>query len=72
MTSPEFLERAKAAVAKAVREQEAKGIQPVYFDRKTGQIVGGTDDASREDRACEGRRVPDILKREDQDTGVKK
>lgn len=72
MMSPEFLERAKGAVARAVRDLESRGIRPVYFDRKTGRIVGGSDDALREDRACEGRRDPDILKREDQDTGAKK
>ncbi|NKJ47356.1 hypothetical protein CIC12_11485 [Burkholderia sp. SG-MS1] len=40
MTSPEFFERANAAVEKAVRELEAKGIQPVYMDRKTGRLAG--------------------------------
>ncbi|WP_186046457.1 hypothetical protein [Burkholderia gladioli] len=41
MTSPEFLERAKAAVEKAVRGLEARGLQPHYMDRKTGRLVGG-------------------------------
>ncbi|MBW5287858.1 hypothetical protein [Burkholderia gladioli] len=40
MTSQAFFDRAKAAVEKAVRELEAKGIQPVYMDRKTGRLVG--------------------------------
>ncbi|QTO43641.1 hypothetical protein [Burkholderia latens] len=40
MTSPLFFERAKAAVEKAVRELEAKGIQPVYMDRETGRLAG--------------------------------
>ncbi|TAM05447.1 MAG: hypothetical protein EPN70_08535 [Paraburkholderia sp.] len=40
MTSPEFFARAKAAVEKAVRELEAKGIQPCYMDRETGRLVG--------------------------------
>nr|WP_311527967.1 hypothetical protein [uncultured Ralstonia sp.] len=34
ITSPEFLRRANEAVAKAVRELEAKGIKPVYVTRK--------------------------------------
>ncbi|APR34321.1 hypothetical protein [Paraburkholderia sp. SOS3] len=63
MRSPEFLKRANEAVAEAVRDLEAHGIRPVYLDRKTGRIVGGSDDALREDGACEGRRLPDILKR---------
>lgn len=41
MTSPEFFERAKAAVEKAVRDLEARGIQPHYMDRETGRLVGG-------------------------------
>lgn len=41
MTSPEFLARANAAVAKAVRNLEARGIQPHYMDRETGRLVGG-------------------------------
>lgn len=40
ITSPEFFERAKVAGEKAVRELEAKGIQPCYMDRKTGRLVG--------------------------------
>lgn len=40
MTSPEFFERANAAVEKAVRELEAKGIQPVYMERETGRLAG--------------------------------
>ncbi|MDR6384013.1 hypothetical protein [Paraburkholderia caribensis] len=63
MRSPEFLKRANHAVAEAVRDLEAHGIQPVYLDRKTGRIAGGSDDALREDGACEGRQHPDILKR---------
>ncbi|CAJ0796068.1 hypothetical protein P3T32_002034 [Ralstonia sp. GP73] len=34
MTSPEFLRRANEAVARAVRELEAKGIKPVYVTRQ--------------------------------------
>ncbi|MCP1174499.1 hypothetical protein [Ralstonia chuxiongensis] len=34
MTSPKFLRRANEAVAKAVRELEAKGIKPVYVTRQ--------------------------------------
>ncbi|WP_459199430.1 hypothetical protein ACQVRX_07315 [Ralstonia pseudosolanacearum] len=34
ITSPEFLRRANEAVAKAVRELEAKGIKPVYVARQ--------------------------------------
>lgn len=33
MTSPQFIERANAAITKAVRELEAKGIQPAYVMR---------------------------------------
>ncbi|MDC6237011.1 hypothetical protein PP724_22875 [Ralstonia solanacearum] len=40
MRSREFLERANAAVAAAVRGLEARGIQPCYLDRETGVIVG--------------------------------
>ncbi|WP_186024159.1 hypothetical protein [Burkholderia gladioli] len=62
MTSPEFLARANAAIAKSVRELEMKGIQAVYVDRNAGRIVGA--DASRNNDSCEGRCVADILKRE--------
>ncbi|WP_175862258.1 hypothetical protein [Burkholderia cepacia] len=62
MTSPEFLARANAAIARSVRELEMKGIQPVYGDRNAGRIVGA--DASRKNGSCEGRCVVDILKRE--------
>ncbi|MBY4765584.1 MULTISPECIES: hypothetical protein [Burkholderia] len=62
MTSPEFLARANAAIARSVRELEMKGIQPVYVDRSTGRIVGA--DASRKNGSCEGPCVADILKRE--------
>ncbi|MEZ0606191.1 hypothetical protein ACAX43_29300 [Paraburkholderia sp. IW21] len=62
MTSPEFLQRANASVAEAVRELETKGIKPVYLDRRTGQIVGGEDDQGREKDSCEGQAAPDILK----------
>ena len=72
MRSTEFLKRANEAVAEAVLNLESHGIQPVYLDRKSGRVVGGSDDRLREDRACEGCRVPDILKGEDQDTGAKK
>jgi len=71
MRSPEFLKRANEAVAEAVRDLELHGIQPVYLDRKTGWIAGGSGNALREDRACEGRRVPDILKNERKENGVK-
>jgi hypothetical protein len=71
MRSPEFLKRANEAVAEAVRDLESHGIQPVYLDRKTGRIVGGSDDALSEDAACEGRRVPDILKSERKSNGGK-
>jgi len=64
MRSPEFLKRANEAVAEAVRELETKGIRPVYLDRKTGGIVGGSHNASSADAACEGRWVPAILKSE--------
>lgn len=72
MQSPEFLKRAKKAVAKAVRNLESHGIRPVYLDRKTGRIVGGRDDALREDGACEGHRAPDILDGEDPIQGTRK
>ncbi len=62
MTSPEFLKRANVAVVEAARQLEAKGIKPVYLDRKTGRIVGGEDDQGREKGSCEGQTVPDILK----------
>jgi hypothetical protein len=62
MTSPDFLASANAAIAKAVRELEMKGIQPVYVDRDAGRIVGA--DVSRKNGTCEGRCVADILKRE--------
>ncbi|WP_175817981.1 hypothetical protein [Burkholderia diffusa] len=62
MTSPEFLARANAAIARSVRELEMKGIQPVYGDRSAGRIVGA--DASRKNGSCEWRCVADILKRE--------
>lgn len=71
MTSPEFLERAKTAVARAVRELETKGIRPVYLDRDAGRIVGGSDDASRANDSCEGPRPPDILNGEDLVQGAK-
>ena len=35
MTSPQFIERANAAITKAVRELEAKGIKPAYAVRPT-------------------------------------
>lgn len=72
MQSPEFLKRANAAVAKAVRELEAKGIQPTYLDRKTGRIVGHCDDAAHADDSCEGRRAIDILNSEDPIRGTRK
>ena len=62
MTGPEFLARANAAIVKAARELEMKGIQPAYVDRDAGRIVGA--DASRKNGSCEGRCVTDILKRE--------
>ncbi|WP_175794782.1 hypothetical protein [Burkholderia ambifaria] len=62
MTSPEFLARANAAIARSVRELEMKGIQPVYVDRNAGRIAGA--DTSRKNGSCEGRCVTDILKRE--------
>jgi hypothetical protein len=34
ITSPEFLERANAAVEKAIAELEAKGIEPAYIVRE--------------------------------------
>lgn len=64
MRSPEFLKRANEAVAEAVRDLKSHGIRPVHLDRKTGRIVGVSHDASSGDAACEGRRVPDILKSE--------
>jgi len=72
MQSPEFLKRARAAVAKAVRELEAKGIQPAYLDRRTGRSMGHRDDVARADDPCEGRRPPDILNGEDPIQGTKK
>ncbi|WP_176059968.1 hypothetical protein [Paraburkholderia sp. BCC1876] len=63
MTSPEFLKRAKAAVADAVHKLEAKGIQPAYVDRRAGRIVGGKDDEDRGKGPCEGEAVPDMLKK---------
>jgi hypothetical protein len=69
MMSPEFLERAKAAVARAVRDLESRGIQPVHLDRKTGRIVGVSHDVSSGDAACEGCRLPDILKSERKQNG---
>lgn len=72
MTSPEFLERAKTAVARAVRELETKGIRPVYLNRDTGRIVGGSNDASRANGSCEGRRAIDILGSEDPIRGARK
>lgn len=62
MTSPEFLARANAAIARSVRELEMKGIQPVYVDRSAGRVVGA--DASRKNGSCEGPCVVDILKLE--------
>ena len=62
MVSPEFLRRANAAVAKAVRELEAKGIKPAYANRNSVRVVSGSDDMSCEKRSCEGSGVPDILK----------
>lgn len=61
MTSPEFLERAKTAVARAVRELERRGIRPVYLDRDAGCIVGDSGDASRAIGSCEGRRATEML-----------
>ncbi|WP_060074579.1 hypothetical protein [Burkholderia cepacia] len=55
MRSPEFLKRANEAVAEAVRDLESRGIQPVYLDRKTGRIVGGSEDVLRENGSCEER-----------------
>lgn len=63
IASPEFLQRANAAVVEAVRALETKGIKPVYLDRRTGQIVGGEDDQDREKGSCEGPAIPDILKK---------
>ncbi|WP_186071082.1 hypothetical protein [Burkholderia gladioli] len=69
MRSPEFLKRANEAVIEAVRGLRLRGIRPVYLDRETGRIVGASDDASSGDAACEGRRVPDKLKREQKRSG---
>ncbi|MBN3817543.1 hypothetical protein G3N57_13400 [Paraburkholderia sp. Se-20369] len=54
LTSPEFRARANAAIAKAIRELEAKGIQPVYINRKSRGVVGSSSDVSRESDAHEG------------------
>jgi len=56
MTSPEFLERANAAIAAATDDLLAHGIRPVYVDRSTGEIVGGGVNIDIEDRA-----VRDVL-----------
>ncbi|MDN7893024.1 hypothetical protein QZM93_30930 [Burkholderia cepacia] len=72
MKSSEFLVRANAAVAKAVRELDAKGIQHAYLDRKAGRIVGRSDDASDANDSCEGRRATDILNSEDPTRGARK
>ncbi len=34
MNSPQFIERANAAITKAVRQLDAKGIQPAYATRR--------------------------------------
>ncbi|MFL9903323.1 hypothetical protein PQR71_35205 [Paraburkholderia fungorum] len=47
MTSKEFLRRANAAVVEAVRHLEARGIKPVYLDRKTGRITGDAESFAR-------------------------
>ena len=62
MRCPEFMKRANEAVAEAVRNLESHGIQPVYLNRRTGRIVGGSDDVLTENGSCEGRDVPDISK----------
>ena len=72
MKSPEFLRRANEAVAKAVRQLESRGIQPVYRDRNTGRIIGGGDEALHESDACEDRHRPDILNDEDPIGGTRK
>jgi hypothetical protein len=42
MTSPEFLRRANAAVAKSVANLEAKSIKPAYIARPPTSDVGKT------------------------------
>ncbi|USS46257.1 hypothetical protein NFI99_15100 [Burkholderia glumae] len=71
MMSSEFLERANAAITKAVRDLESRNIQPAYRDRKTGQIVGSGEGALREVGSCEGRGIPDILNQKANPTGAK-
>lgn len=61
MKSPAFLARANAAVVKAAHALDAKGISLAYLDRKTGRIIGSSDNACRTNGSCEGRRTPDIL-----------
>ncbi|WP_175898669.1 hypothetical protein [Burkholderia vietnamiensis] len=72
MSSAEFLRRANEAVAEAVHELESHGIQPVYRDRKTGQIIGGGDETLHENDACEDRDRSDILNDEDPNRGTRK
>jgi hypothetical protein len=57
-TSPEFLRRANAAVTKAVRALEGRGIRPAYVNRSPGQIVGDGIDINREDTGVSGRAGP--------------
>ncbi|MDR8077783.1 hypothetical protein BLA50215_01763 [Burkholderia lata] len=61
MRSPAFLKRANETIAEAVRDLESHGIPPVYLDRRTGRIIGGSDGALREIDSCEGKGVLDIL-----------
>jgi hypothetical protein len=68
MVSAEFLERANAAVTKAVQELEAKGIKPAYANRSSVRAVTGSDNASHKKRSCEESGVPDILKTEIEDS----
>lgn len=47
MTSPQFIERANAAVRKAVRALEAKGIKPACVERRKppqAALRGSTED----------------------------
>ena len=51
MTSGTFLERANAAVAKAVRRLEKRGIAPAYIQRQPSQqsnIDAGPSDSAQE------------------------
>lgn len=56
MKSPEFLRRCNAAVERAVRGLEARGIKPVYIERQAID-VSRLDVDAQQDRGGQHQRL---------------